>query len=529
MADDADGANPDDADNVFIYTTGSVVPRDVVRVQVHPSITVIPHEAFRNCRRLEEVELSEGLLEIGVEAFHDCIGLKRITIPSTVTIIGIHAFMWCDKLEEVELCEGLQTIGNGAFNYCRALKRIKIPSTVTIIGVFAFYGCCQMEEVELCEGLLEIGEYAFYQCKSLKHISLPTTIRSLGNWSFAETSLLSINLPDGIEGIGSYVFSGGTLFTFRIPPLITRIPQGMVEHAESLFSVELSESVTHVESDAFFDCPSLRNVAIPQNDIEMGQNTFDHCTDLEQLFGSTQIINALKHRFENLPIHKMLYYQSYNNVTLEQLNNAINMRSGQSRALRSKLDPTAKQQDCLGMTPLHILACSTVQNIELYKVIVEKYPENLVVEDRWGALPLLYAVWGNAPSEIVDYLVESYKSIYPDYTFNWTKMVETLGRGNVPKKVSQKLVDLQLEFFPEQSINWERLLESVVSIDTHRMWNETFGYLVQFSLATRIYAIGLKQWRDAIKHTIENCSDPRRDYITEVKTNSSIMKLSITI
>ena len=72
---------------------------------------MIPHEAFRNCRRLEEVELSEGLLEIGVEAFHDCIGLKRITIPSTVTIMGIHAFMWCDKLEEVELCEGLQTIG----------------------------------------------------------------------------------------------------------------------------------------------------------------------------------------------------------------------------------------------------------------------------------------------------------------------------------------------------------------------------------------------------------------------------------
>ena len=89
MADDADGANPDDADNVFIYTTGSVVPNDVVRVQVHPSITVIPHEAFRNCRRLEEVELSEGLLEIGVEAFHDCIGLKRITIPSTVTLCGV--------------------------------------------------------------------------------------------------------------------------------------------------------------------------------------------------------------------------------------------------------------------------------------------------------------------------------------------------------------------------------------------------------------------------------------------------------
>ena len=88
MADDADGANPDDAD-VFVYTTGSIIPDEVVRARVHPSITVIPQKAFMYCRKLEEVELSEGLLEIGVEAFHDCIGLKRITIPSTVTLCGV--------------------------------------------------------------------------------------------------------------------------------------------------------------------------------------------------------------------------------------------------------------------------------------------------------------------------------------------------------------------------------------------------------------------------------------------------------
>jgi len=66
------------------------------------------------------------------------------------------------------------------------------------------------------------------------------------------------------------------------------------------------------------------------------------------------------------------------------------MRSGQRRTLRSKLDPTGSQQDCLGMTPLHILTCSTVHDLELYRVIVEKYPANLITEDRWGALPLLY-------------------------------------------------------------------------------------------------------------------------------------------
>ena len=522
MADGADDANHPNADDVFTYTTGSIVPDDVVRVRVHPSVTVIPANAFMDRRKLEEVELPDGLLEIGLCAFQQCSTLKRMKIPSTLRKIGVGAFMLCIKLEEVELCEGLLEIGNSAFSKCKGLKRINIPSTVTIIEEMVYHKCYQLEEVELCEGLLEIRREAFSFCRSLKHINLPATIRRLGTKVFfGQSSLLSINLPDGIESIGEEAFLHGGLLTFRVPPLITTIPLGMVELAESLFSVELSESVTYLEGCAFSNCYSLRNVAIPQNDIEMGQNgALRGCKDLLQLFGSTEdIVNALKHRFDNLPIHKMLYYQSYESVRLEQLNNATNIRNGQSRSSRSKLDPTGKQQDCLGMTSLHILACSSVQDLELYKVLVEKYPENLITEDRWGALPLLYAVWGNAPSEIVQYLVESYQSIYPEYELDWTKMVKTLGRGNAPKEVIQKLLDVQKDSFPEQNIDWGRLIENAVSIDT-RMRNETFGYLVQFSLAPRIDAIGLKQWRDAIKHTTENCDETgvrqRRDFITEV-------------
>jgi ankyrin repeat protein len=67
------------------------------------------------------------------------------------------------------------------------------------------------------------------------------------------------------------------------------------------------------------------------------------------------------------------------------------------------IDSTGNQQDCLGMTPLHILACSSAQCLELYKLMVEKYPYNLIVEDSWGAIPLLYALWGDASSEVVQF------------------------------------------------------------------------------------------------------------------------------
>ena len=55
-----------------------------------------------------------------------------------------------------------------------------------------------------------------------------------------------------------------------------------------------------------------------------------------------------------------------------------------------------------------------------------KYPANLITEDRWGAVPLLYAFWGAAPAEIVQLLIESYQSLYPGHLFNWTMMVETM-------------------------------------------------------------------------------------------------------
>jgi hypothetical protein len=67
-------------------------------------------------------------------------------------------------------------------------------------------------------------------------------------------------------------------------------------------------------------------------------------------------------------------------------------------------------------------------------VIVEKYPTNLITEDRWEARPLLYAFWGAAPTEIIQFLLDRYQSLYPDHDINWTMMVETMGRCDTPTR-----------------------------------------------------------------------------------------------
>ena len=510
----ADGANnPDNVEEAFVYTGGDmIVPRDVVRCRVHPSVTIIPFNSFHYSLKLEEVEFCEGLLEIGPYAFQRCTSLKQITIPSTVAVIRDMAFEKCCQLEKVELCEGLQGIESYAFYKCMSLKRMAIPSTVAVINDYAFAYCEAMEEVELHEGLLEIGEYAFHDCISLKQIKIPSTVKVIGDMAFSDTSLLTINLPDGIESIGEDAFSQGRFPNARIPPLITTIPRGMFSWCTRVFSVELPESISSVEMHSLVACDSLRNIAFPPSaQITLAFEDEDgdaSPANLVQFFDSPeQIINALKHRFDNLPIHKMIYYQSYNPVTINQLNDATIMKSDQQRP--NKLDPTGKQWDCFGMTPLHILTCSTVQNLELYQVMVEKYPENLITKDGWGALPLLYVVWGNAPSEIVQYLVESYQSIYPDYKFNWTEMVQTLAEAKVPNELIQNLLNIQQESFPEQC-NWNEVLNNLVEPESQycqEAYGKVFRFIVHCGLAKRIKELGLKEWRKIITNGIESIPD----------------------
>jgi hypothetical protein len=79
---------------VFVYTGegGASIPHDVVRVRVDPSVTSIPH-AFSGRNKLVEVELCEGLVEIGEYAFYWCNhSIAKINFPNSLRRINDQAF-----------------------------------------------------------------------------------------------------------------------------------------------------------------------------------------------------------------------------------------------------------------------------------------------------------------------------------------------------------------------------------------------------------------------------------------------------
>ena len=421
----------------------------LMRLRIGPSVTIIPGSAFMSCCHLTEVVLCDGVVRIKERAFQDCRKLRSICIPSSVMNIGHCCFVDCTSMERVELCEGLEIIETAAFQGCALLKSINLPSTVREIGPFVFDRCVNLTEVELSERLKCIPKRAFMRCSSLKFIKLPNNIEIIEGAAFRECkSLEKVDmLCEGLKEIEGNAFFKCTNFKSIHIPSSVRIIRGAFDSCSQLLSIELCDGVERILPSAFAHCSSLRNLVVPH--AARAESFLEpRCDDLIRLFGSqAKIIDSLKTRFDGLPVHKLCYYQSYQQIEVvrEQLKETLN---GSTQEL--------ELQDCLGMTPLHILVLSTRHDIDIYRLIIEHLSNSLVTEDRWGCLPILYAIWLDIPQEILQYLIDSQKSYFPDFVLNWDESIAKLCRTGVSVDVFQRLVGTQQSYFPEYEIDWQK-------------------------------------------------------------------------
>ena len=234
---------------------GALSSRDTLKKAIISNgIREIGKNAFENCNSLEEVQLPDSLLTIGECAFACCNTLKKIIIPKNVKKIGESAFQGCPSLEEVQLPDSLLTIGKYAFTCCNTLKKIIIPENVTEIESKAFESCAKLEEVQLPDSLLTIGDSAFHDCSALKKIEIPKNVKEIGDCAFEScNSLKEVQLPASLLNIGQYAFCD----------------------CPALESIRIPKNVTEIGDCAFKSCTSLVTVYVSRDaEIKIGKNAF---------------------------------------------------------------------------------------------------------------------------------------------------------------------------------------------------------------------------------------------------------------
>jgi hypothetical protein len=121
--------------------------------------------------------------------------------------------------------------------------------------------------------------------------------------------------------------------------------------------------------------------------------------------------------------------------------------------------------------------------------------------------PLITVMPRNAPSEIIQFLLKSYQSLYPDHDFNWTMMVETMGRTDTPKESIENLLHVKQMHFPNQPIDWVYLLNEYSNTSAHASsftFKERMQFLVMCGMSDRVDALPFKVWRHYIKNVVHS-------------------------
>jgi hypothetical protein len=377
--------------------------------------------AFGHCESLGEVKFPERLQVIGVSAFNNCRNLKRIQIPSPYVVIEDCAFSECSSLISVELPEGLQVIRICCFGGCESLTTVNVPSSVIVIQDDAFAECSSLVSLALPEGLQSIGVGSFHNCRSLATLHIPSTVRKIGRFAFSScTGLRSITLPEMLENIEEQMFNECTsLQHIEIPTRVTKIGKRAFLGCQSLTHVRISSSVTRIEQAAFancnqlislelpeglemidldgdygppflvraesYGCRSLVNLVMPskQEHYHYDQELFMERTKLRHVaIDSIDLVSKLQHRFDDLPVHRLCYYQSYYPVTeaMEHLRQVMYE------------DPSfGTKIDSFGMTPIHILALSQTPNLPLFQALLKVYKVDIIrTRDNFGSTPIDY-------------------------------------------------------------------------------------------------------------------------------------------
>lgn len=209
----------------------------------------IPPRAYYGNHNLVQVEIRDGVKEIGDDAFVNCSKLERVIIPDSVEVVGKNPFDACQNLVRIEVSpdhpflavidgilyskadrrlvccppkqsyrensqysipKGIRIIGAHAFE-SNVFTRVKIPDSVEIIEEYAFF-CCHLTGVDIPESVRTIGIGAFEFCSKMASLRLPTGIREIGRLAFSQCKKLkNISIPESVTVLGYDAFDEKSL------------------------------------------------------------------------------------------------------------------------------------------------------------------------------------------------------------------------------------------------------------------------------------------------------------------------------
>lgn len=172
--------------------------------------------------------------------------VRKLYIPNSVRYLG--GFGYLHKLEDVRLSNRLIELYYNCFNRCSSLSHIDLPDSINYIGLDCFYGCA-LSEVELPYEISGLGNSCFGRDCILrklvfKHTQPLMDLRGLKDVKVQELEMTADMAQSWIDVLGDikFVESGSKL-------IVKGLPRGSSFIEQSTGSHTLKDSTIIVEGE----------------------------------------------------------------------------------------------------------------------------------------------------------------------------------------------------------------------------------------------------------------------------------------
>lgn len=212
--------NPSNSENYSVVAVGNYGFNNLTEVQINEGISQIGEYAFMNSSSLTSVTIPTSVTAIGRNAFYNCTALKSVEIPGGLTTIEPYTFGYTG-LTSIIIPESVVSIGENAFNSCTSLAEVTIPSSVLQIGKSSFAGCTKLTSLTIEEGLTSIPSNAFGGCSALTSLVIPASVNTIGDNGFNCSGLTDItcfsrSIPAiSANSFNSAVYQNATLNVYK--------------------------------------------------------------------------------------------------------------------------------------------------------------------------------------------------------------------------------------------------------------------------------------------------------------------------
>ncbi len=202
---------------------------------------------------------------------------------------------------DVEIPDGVIEVAPHAFEDAQ-IKSVIVPGSVKRIGKYAFCNCSKLVKITFSEGLEEIDDYAFMGTE-IEELVFPDGLVRIGNHAFEphfRNSIHKLSFGNGLAFIGDYAFGEfGTEISMKelsFPDSLIEIGDNAFSKCEQLEKLCLGSGIKKIGSHNFEKCEKLTTLVLPEGLRSIGSSSFSECgiTEITLPESLTQLgVNAL--------------------------------------------------------------------------------------------------------------------------------------------------------------------------------------------------------------------------------------------